>query len=112
MRFLLDENIHHGLLSFLASLGHDATLSPKGLSNGAVLALAKSEARILITHDDDFAAPLTSAKNAGIVLVKIPSRRFTSLKEAIRQLLVTHQAPEQLREKVIVLFEDRWDEFP
>ena len=53
MRFLLDENIHHGLIAVLTGLGHDIKLSPKGVTNGAVFDLAVSESRVLFTHDTE-----------------------------------------------------------
>ena len=87
MRFLIDENVHRGLLSFLSGLGHDAKLSPKGLSNGKVLTLAVSEKRALITHDTDFAVHNTIlSHHEGIILVKIPPRNFDALKSAVKDL--------------------------
>jgi predicted nuclease of predicted toxin-antitoxin system len=112
MRVLLDENIHRGLLSFLTSLGHDAQLSPKGLSNGKVLALAVSENRILVTHDEDFAKRLFPSHHPGIMLVKIPSRRFEPLKQATTKLLAQRASTEQFRDKLTILFEDRFDQIP
>ena len=112
MRFLLDENIHHGLLPCLTALGHDVRLAPKGFSNGRVLALATSESRILITHDEDFAKRLFPSHHAGIILVKIPSRRFEALKHAAAKLFAQRPSAEQFRDTLTVLFEDRFDQLP
>ena len=112
MRFLLDENVHRGLLSVLTTLGHEARLYPKGLSNGKVLTLAVAERRILVTHDEDFAkAPLVS-HHAGIILIKIPSRRFESLKIAMSKLLAQRAAPDQFRDTLTILFADRFEQLP
>ena len=112
MRFLLDENIHRGLLAALASLGHDATVSPKGLSNGRVLALAVAEDRILITHDEDFAKRLFPSHHTGIILVKIPSRDFEALQHAATKLLAQRSSAAQFRDTLTLLFADRFDQLP
>jgi len=54
MKFLLDENVHKGLFSFLLKLGHDVKLSPKSIKNGEVFALALKEERLLVSRDEDF----------------------------------------------------------
>ena len=109
MRFLIDENVHQGLVSFLLKLGHDAKLSPKGLSNGKVLALAVSEKRVLVTHDTDFTASTIAANHEGIILVKIPPRNFEALKLSVENLL-SRKRP--AKGKLILLFEDKYKEFP
>ena len=43
MKFLLDENVHRGLFSFLVESGHDVKLSPKGIKNGQVLEISIKE---------------------------------------------------------------------
>lgn len=112
MRFLFDENVHRGLLSVLTALGHDVQLSPKGLSNGKVLALAVSEHRILVTHDEDFARQPLPSPHAGVILVKIPSRRFEPLKHAMSKLLTQRPSSEQFRATLTLLFEDRFEQQP
>jgi predicted nuclease of predicted toxin-antitoxin system len=56
-RLLLDENVPPTLVPALRAAGHDAAcvaqLAP-GLDDRGVLALARSEARILLTFDADF----------------------------------------------------------
>ena len=52
--FLLDENVDVRVGHFLRKNGYDVLLTPKGLRNGAVLALAKKKNCILLTHDTDF----------------------------------------------------------
>lgn len=112
MRFLLDENTHRGLLSFFIRLGHDAKLSPKGLSNGAVLSLAISEKRILVTHDEDFAANPIPSKHSGIILLKIFPRRLDQTSRSMKHLLSKKRASEGFLGKLVLLFEDRVEELP
>jgi predicted nuclease of predicted toxin-antitoxin system len=112
MRFLLDENVHHGLLGFLTSLGRETKLSPKGLSNGKVLELAIHEERILVTHDQDFIKHEYPEKQPGIILIKIPPRNFAQLKTSMKSLLSEKTAPRDFVNRVFLLFEDRYEDFP
>ena len=112
MRFLLDENVHRKLAAFLIAHGHDATRTPKGLTNGAVFALARSESRILITHDEDFAQHPPEVAYAGVVLIKILPKRFEQLKQAVNRFLLQAYTAEQLRDTLILLFEDRSEAVP
>ena len=56
-RLLLDENFPRGVVPALAAAGHDvafvAQLAP-GISDRAVLALARAQGRLLLTFDADF----------------------------------------------------------
>jgi len=58
MKFLLDESADYPLAAFLKRLRHDVTAIaheyPQALSDRAVLSIARSEQRILITNDHDF----------------------------------------------------------
>lgn len=112
MRFLLDENIHRGLLPFLTGLGHDVSLCLKGLTNGDVLTLAVSERRALITHDEDFAAQRIPSAHTGIILVKILPLRLESLKRSLEKLLAVRGLSGQWPGKLVMLFEDRYETFP
>lgn len=57
MRFLLDENVHIGVLRFLAGRGHDSIRVPDILAVGSedpiVATAAMEEGRILVSHDGD-----------------------------------------------------------
>ena len=112
MRFLLDENVHRGLTAFLVAKGHDATLSPKGLVNGRVLALAVTENRVLITHDSDFSEKMSSDRHAGIILVKIFPKHFDQLKSSILRLLSEKGSPDSFSGKLFLLFDGHFDEIP
>ena len=112
MRFLLDENVHHGLVSFLTGLGHEAVLSPKGLSNGAVFAAATSAGRVLISHDKDFAERAPLAGHPGVILLKILPMNFDQLKAALQRLLDQKPSADLFADRLVVVFPDRHDEFP
>lgn len=57
MRLLLDENMPKALVGQLRADGHDVVFvkeSMRGLGDGAVLAHAQEEGRLLLTQDKDF----------------------------------------------------------
>lgn len=112
MRFLLDENVHQGLLWFLKGLSHDAVRSPKGLSNGAVFAHAVSDHRTLLTHDRDFAERPPLASHPGIVLLRILPKELGQLKAALERLLADKPSTELLTDRLFLVFPDHHDELP
>ena len=112
MRFLLDENVHHGLLRFLSASGHDGALSPKGLANGAVFTAALSANRALLTHDKDFAERPPVVDHPGVILLRLPPEALAVLIAALQRLLAQVSSPEWFANRLFVVFPDRHDEFP
>lgn len=112
MRFLIDENVHEGLVSLLRKLRHDAAHSPKGISNEEFLALSISEARILITHDRAFVKDEIIEEHPGIILIWAPPWEFEELKASLRNLLSKKRSPRVFRGKLFLLDSDSWREFP
>lgn len=80
LKFLLDENVDVRVALFLKKHGYSVLLCPKGLKNGAVLALAKKENNVLITNDTDFANPDLHgfAQTAGIVVLRLHPPKLES----------------------------------
>ncbi len=78
MRFLADESCDFAVVRALRDAGHDVTaiaeLGPAA-KDDAVLALARSEARILLTEDKDFGllAYAGGQQTAGVVLIRFPA---------------------------------------
>lgn len=78
MRFLSDESCDYAVVRALRDAGHDVTavaqISPAAIDS-AVLALARSEARILLTEDKDFGvlAYAGGQETAGVILVRFPA---------------------------------------
>ena len=112
MRFLLDENVHQGLVAFLAELGHGVVITPKGLSNGRVLAKAVSEESILLTHDKDFSTTPPTTPHPGVVLIAIPPREIGQLKTAVRGLLAAQSRLEDFANRLVILSAERWETLP
>ncbi len=102
MKFLLDENAHHGLIAFLKMLGHEVIACPKSVSNGKVMELAVRNGAVLITHDKDFAIPRYANESPGIILIRIPTQEFDRLKSALKKLLL-EKSPQDFKNKVLML---------
>ena len=77
MRFLADMGISPKTVTFLQSLGHDVVhLHDQGLDrleDPAILAKAREEDRILLTHDLDFGEliAMSGARLPGIVVFRL-----------------------------------------
>ena len=112
MKFLFDENVHNGLLSFLSKLGHDVKLTPKSIKNGEVFKLALSEQRLLITRDKHFIEePFLSKEHFGIWLIRIDAGDLELQEKRISELL-KQLSSEQLKGKLIILYEERFEVTP
>lgn len=110
MKFLLDENVHKELFSFLTELKHDVTLSPKSVRNGRVFEIVVSEKRILVTRDSDFlnSSLYPSSKHFGIFLLRIPPEDFRAQQRAVSRLL---KQVSEFKGEVIVLLSEKKFEF-
>ncbi len=102
MKFLLDENVHIGLLSFLIGLGYDIKIPQKGIRNGEILKLCIEEKRILITRDSDFldSALYPNIKNNGVILLRIPSENLKEQEESLSRLI----SKNSIEGKMIILY--------
>ena len=110
MKFLLDENVHRGLFSFLIKLGHDVKLSPKGFANGQVFGLAIEEKRILISRDGDFlnTSIYSSSKHSGIFLIRIAPGDLETQKKSISDLLKKFPEVDNFKGKAVILFPENF----
>ena len=88
MRFLADESCDFAVVAALRNVGHDisvmAEINP-GAEDEAVLALARSEARVLLTEDKDFGqlAYAGGQQTAGVVLIRFPGDVRRGLGDAV-----------------------------
>ena len=89
MRALIDENVHVKVIHWLKEEGHDAVRVPSGTKNGAVIKLAQSESRVLITQDADFSSRFLYPPDQlkGIIVFKIHPPKLEKLLKALQQLL-------------------------
>lgn len=109
MKFLLDENVHKGLYSFLYKLGYDVKLCPKSIENGEVFKLSLSEQRLLITRDKRFIDnPYSSFEHLGVWLLRIRPKDLETQKLRISELLEQF-SPEEFKCKVIILSDENFE---
>lgn len=88
MRFLADESCDFIVVTALRAVGHDVSaiveINP-GAEDEVVLALARSETRVLLTEDKDFGllAYAIRHETAGVVLFRFPARARSALGQSI-----------------------------
>ena len=93
MRLLADENIPRLVVEFISSRGHDAIWVGKvapGIRDRAVLSLATTQKRTLITFDTDFGElvfRLGLDAPFGIILFRLPPDSPLSIAQSIVQAL-------------------------
>ena len=92
MRFLADESCDFAVVTALRGAKHDVTAITEtmpGAADESVLALAKTEHRILLTEDKDFGllAYAEGRETAGVVLIRFPASTRTSLGQAVIDLV-------------------------
>ena len=99
-RFLLDENVRRELYPFLKKHHFNVKLCPKGLRNGTIAKFCLSEARTLVTNDDDFLRMSTKEIHS-IIWLKIPQNDPKGLIKAFTQFL--DSSPSNLKGSIITL---------
>jgi len=88
VRFLADESCDFAVVTALRAARHDVIaiveINP-GAEDDVVLALARSEGRVLLTEDKDFGrlAYAGGSKTAGVVLIRYPGNARRSLGQAV-----------------------------
>ena len=109
LKFLLDENVKNELLQFLKK-GFDVVFKPKGLSNGKLAELSKSEQRVFVTNDWDFTDKFLYSKETifSIILLRILQDKPESLIEQFSKL-IKEVKPEDFEGKFIILYEDKFE---
>jgi predicted nuclease of predicted toxin-antitoxin system len=92
VRFLADESCDFAVVTALRAAGHDVSavteVSPRA-KDPDVLALARSESRVLLTEDKDFGllAYAGGQDTAGVLLIRFPSDARSSLGQSVVTLV-------------------------
>jgi predicted nuclease of predicted toxin-antitoxin system len=106
VRFLADESCDFAVVRALRGAGHDVTaiaeINPAA-KDEAVLALAGSEDRVLLTEDKDFGllAYSNRQQTAGVVLVRFPADARKQLGQAVVKIVA--EAGDRLRSAFVVI---------
>ncbi len=114
IKFLLDENVPKRLAKFLRSTGFDAVFASKGVVNGKLAELSKSERRVLVTNDSDFTDTFLfpGEKVFCVVWLKLAQNKPRALVGAFSLLLKDINKEEGFEGKLITLYEKRFDVNP
>lgn len=106
MRFLLDENQHAKLKTFLNKLGHDARFGEKRLPDREVCKLAMHEDRIIVTYDKEYGElNKVPGDHCGIILLRISPLFLPLIKE--RLITLFSEWPEgKIRGTIVAVYED------
>lgn len=86
---MLDENVPTKIGSYLESKGYRVFLTPKGIKNGQVVALANKEKTTLITHDTDFVEATSSPSPVlyGVIVFRIHPPLIEKLCSSLEKIL-------------------------
>jgi len=96
MRFLVDMGISPKTAVFLRSLGHDVVhLHDQGLDrldDPAILAKAREEGRILLTHDLDFGEliAVSGAILPGVIVFRLRNMRPETVSRYLQEIISRH----------------------
>jgi predicted nuclease of predicted toxin-antitoxin system len=88
LRFLADESCDFGVVIALRGAGHHVTaiveINP-GADDESVLALARTESRVLLTEDKDFGllAYAGGLQGAGVIFIRFPGNVRSSLGQSV-----------------------------
>jgi predicted nuclease of predicted toxin-antitoxin system len=97
MRFLADMGISPKTVAFLRDLGHDAVhlhaLGLDRLPDPAILELARSENRILLTHDLDFGELIAAGGEAlpSVIVFRLRKMKPESVSYHLQGVITQHQ---------------------
>ena len=110
-KFLLDENVRIELFLFPKSKGVDAKLVSKGSSDEKIASLSKTEERVLVTNDADFAASglYSEEKLFALVWLRVAQSDVEELLGSFELFLTEFK--EELKGKVVVLEKGSWESF-
>ena len=97
MRFLADMGVSPKTVAFLRDLGHDAVhlhaLGLDRLPDSAILELARTENRILLTHDLDFAELIAAGGETvpSVIVFRLRRMQPESVNHHLQGLITQHQ---------------------
>ncbi len=96
MKFLFDQSADFRLIAFLRERGHDVSAvsrdHPHGLADEDVLAIARSEKRILVVADRDFGSLIfhQGLAHAGVLFFRLPGAPLQIKIKQLNAVLENH----------------------
>jgi predicted nuclease of predicted toxin-antitoxin system len=105
LKFLLDENVHSRLGSFLKASGYNVLVASKGSSDRIIAELSLAQKRVLVTNDSDFESK-TPQEVFSVILLRMPQTDASMLLKAFATLLTQKKSPKQFSGKLTVMKAD------
>ncbi len=96
MKFLFDQSADFRLIAHLRERGHDVSVvsrdHPHGLADADVLAIARSEKRILVVADRDFGELIfhQGLRHAGVLFFRLPGAPLETKINQLDAVLENH----------------------
>jgi predicted nuclease of predicted toxin-antitoxin system len=113
MKFKLDENLGHGTLAAFEAAGHDVSSihlqSLDGAPDDQVFEVCRTEGRVLVTCDLDFANPLVHDPRSmsGVAVLRLPNSPGPSDVQSAVASLLTALAQHDITRALWVIRADR-----
>ena len=111
--FLADENISPETADFLEALGHPCRSlrrdGPHRLPDREIVALARQEGRVVLTHDLDFGQTyyLAEKGQVGILVLRLRHQTVEAVNHVLERFLKSGAiSPETLQQSLVVLSEN------
>lgn len=112
LSFLADENISPESVEHLEALGYVCHSlvrdGPRALSDDDIVALAKQEGRIIITHDLDFGQMyyFSEEGRVGVVVLRLRHQTVEAVNQVLERFLESDLLPEnEIQETLVILSE-------
>jgi predicted nuclease of predicted toxin-antitoxin system len=108
MKFLFDQSADFRLIDHLRRLGHDVTAIsrdyPHSLADTDVLAIARTEGRILVVADRDFGELIFHQRltHAGVIFYRLPGASLSMKIERLNAVLAEFEERLARREFLVV----------
>lgn len=115
MKFIADINITNSVIGYLRQHSHDVLDIKKidpTISDKKIIEIAKTENRIILTHDKDFLTLTKYPKyQAGTILIRLMKQNSQHFIEKIKQLLKSKVETELIKSLTIIT-EESTESYP
>ena len=110
MRFVVDECTGPAVANWLLNQGHDVISifdEHRGLGDDAILTLANTQNRILITNDKDFGEKIfrEHRRHRGVIFLRLSNERYPNKIAVLERLLESYA--DRISEHFVVVSEDK-----
>ena len=112
LSFLADENISPESAEHLQTLGYACHSllrdGPRALSDGEIVAMAKQEGQVILTHDLDFGEIyyFSEAGQVGVLVLRLRNQTVEAVNNVLERFLASETlTEEEIQEALVILSE-------